>query len=36
VVDKDRSPSWSPARHDDLPADRVAAAFAYQPEPELW
>ncbi|MEV7828908.1 enoyl-CoA hydratase/isomerase family protein [Microbacterium enclense] len=36
VVDKDRSPSWSPARLEDLPADRVAEAFAYRPEPALW
>lgn len=36
VVDKDRSPSWSPARLDDLPADRVAEAFAYEPNPALW
>lgn len=36
VVDKDRSPRWSPARLDDLPADRVAQAFAYEPEPALW
>ncbi|GEB47120.1 putative enoyl-CoA hydratase [Microbacterium testaceum] len=36
VVDKDRSPSWSPARLDELPAERVAEAFAYAPEPALW
>ena len=36
VVDKDRSPSVSPARLADLPADRVAEAFAYRPEPALW
>ncbi len=36
VVDKDRSPSWSPARLEDLPAERVAEAFAYAPEPALW
>jgi len=36
VVDKDRSPSWSPARLDDLPPERVAEAFAYAPEPALW
>lgn len=36
VVDKDRSPSWSPARLDDLPPERVAEAFAYEPDPALW
>lgn len=36
VVDKDRSPSWSPARLEDLPAERVAEAFAFEPEPSLW
>ncbi len=36
VVDKDRSPSWSPARRADLPAGRVAEAFAYEPDPALW
>ncbi|KQR25935.1 enoyl-CoA hydratase/isomerase family protein [Microbacterium sp. Leaf151] len=36
VVDKDRSPSWSPVRLDDLPAERVTEAFAYEPTPALW
>ncbi|WP_285138430.1 enoyl-CoA hydratase/isomerase family protein [Microbacterium sp. lyk4-40-TSB-66] len=36
VVDKDRSPSWSPARLDELPEERVAEAFAYEPIPALW
>ncbi len=36
LVDKDRSPSWTPSRLDDLPPDRVAEAFAHVPEPALW
>ena len=36
VVDKDRSPSWTPARLDDLPPERVAEAFGFVPEPALW
>ncbi len=36
VVDKDRSPRWSPARLGDLPSERVTEAFAYEPEPSLW
>lgn len=36
VVDKDRSPSWTPARLEDLPPERVAEAFAFSPEPALW
>ena len=36
VVDKDRSPSWSPVRRADLPPERVAEAFAHEPEPPLW
>ncbi len=36
VVDKDRSPRWSPERLADLPEDRVAEAFAFAPEPALW
>ncbi|MFF8188368.1 enoyl-CoA hydratase/isomerase family protein [Microbacterium sp. NPDC016588] len=36
LVDKDRSPSWSPAHRFELPPGRVAEAFAHQPEPALW
>ena len=36
LVDKDRSPSWSPSAHADLPAERVGEAFAFDPDPALW
>lgn len=36
LVDKDRSPSWSPSAHADLPAGRVGEAFAFDPDPALW
>ncbi|MFG6279011.1 enoyl-CoA hydratase/isomerase family protein [Microbacterium sp. 5K110] len=36
LVDKDRSPSWSPSAHANLPAGRVGEAFAFDPDPALW
>lgn len=36
LVDKDRSPSWTPGRHDEVTADLVSSAFAFAPEPALW
>lgn len=36
LVDKDRSPSWSPARHDEITPEVVASAFAHSPRPALW
>ena len=36
VVDKDRTPVWTPARHDDVTPEVVASAFSFTPEPALW
>jgi len=36
LVDKDRSPSWTPRRHEDVSPDLVAEAFAFVPAPPLW
>ncbi|WP_307223542.1 enoyl-CoA hydratase/isomerase family protein [Microbacterium arborescens] len=36
LVDKDGTPSWSPASRDDLAPDVVAQAFAFEPAPALW
>ena len=36
LVDKDRSPSWSPATLGDLPADLGAQALAFRPDVPLW
>ena len=35
LIDKDRSPRWSPAALADLPADLVETAFAFRPETPL-
>ncbi len=36
LVDKDGSPSWSPASRDDLDPEIVTQAFAFEPVPALW
>ncbi|MEX0152083.1 enoyl-CoA hydratase/isomerase family protein [Microbacterium sp. LMI1-1-1.1] len=36
LVDKDRSPSWTPRRHEDVSPDLVDEAFAFAPAPPLW
>jgi len=36
LVDKDGSPSWSPASRDDLDPEIVTQAFAFEPVPVLW
>ena len=36
LVDKDGSPSWSPASRDDLDPEIVTQAFAFEPMPALW
>lgn len=36
VVDKDRSPRWSPATPDEVSADALAAAFSFVPPAPLW
>ena len=36
LVDKDRTPRWSPARIADVAPETVASAFAYRPDPALW
>lgn len=36
LVDKDGTPSWSPASRADLAPDVVAQAFAFEPAPALW
>ncbi|MEF2073065.1 enoyl-CoA hydratase/isomerase family protein [Consotaella aegiceratis] len=35
VIDKDRTPRWSPRRLEDIPTDRVAAMLADSPEVRL-
>jgi len=36
LIDKDRSPTWSPGRHDDLAPEVVASALAHEPATPLW
>lgn len=36
LVDKDRSPRWSPATLADVPADLAATALGFQPVQPLW
>ena len=36
VIDKDRSPRWTPATLADLPRDVAASALAYRPAIPLW
>lgn len=36
LVDKDRNPSWRPARAEDVTAETVASAFVHVPPVPLW
>ncbi|KTR89701.1 3-hydroxyisobutyryl-CoA hydrolase [Microbacterium testaceum] len=36
LIDKDRSPTWSPGRHEDLAPEVVASALAHEPAVPLW